>query len=60
LRHHSKRDEPQSDADRLRALSLRVARLQPDRLDPEKFHIEKSELAYELRRIARAMEQDAA
>lgn len=36
-------------ADRLRRLCL-------DHRDPERFHIEKSEIEYELRRIAREVE----
>jgi hypothetical protein len=38
----------------LEDLAERVRRLSPDRRDPEQFHIEKSELAAELRRLARA------
>jgi hypothetical protein len=37
----------------LEALARRVVRLSPDRRDPEQFHMEKSELAAELRRLAR-------
>jgi hypothetical protein len=37
----------------LEALAERVRRLSPDRRDPERFHIEKDELAAELRRMAR-------
>ena len=39
----------------LEDLGLRVRRLSPDRRDPERFHIEKSELAAELRRLAAGM-----
>lgn len=34
-------------------LADRVRRLCPDHRDPERFHIEKSEIEHELRRIAR-------
>jgi hypothetical protein len=35
-------------------LADRVRRLGPDRRDPERFHVEKSELAAELRRLAQS------
>ena len=38
----------------LEEVANRVRRLSPDRRDPERFHIEKDELAAELRRLARA------
>ena len=38
----------------LEELAERVSRLSPDRRNPEQFHVEKSELAHELRRLARA------
>lgn len=41
----------------LAALANRVQRLSPDRRDPERYHAEKSEIAAELRRLARADEQ---
>lgn len=34
-------------------LADRIRRLCPDHRDPERFHIEKSEIEHELRRIAR-------
>ncbi|MEE3502614.1 hypothetical protein [Acidiphilium acidophilum] len=37
-------------------LARRVQRLAPDRRDPERYHAEKSEIAAELRRIARNAE----
>jgi hypothetical protein len=37
----------------LEAIARRLDRLMPDRRDPERFHVEKSELAGELRRMAR-------
>jgi hypothetical protein len=45
--------------DALMALSGRVSRLTPDRRDPERFHVEKSEVAGELRRLAYAMRVQA-
>ncbi len=41
--------------DRLNELAGQVARLSPDRRDPERYHIEKSEIVADLRRLARAM-----
>lgn len=38
----------------LEDLAERVSRLSPDRRDPEQFHMEKAEVAHELRRLARA------
>lgn len=38
-------------------LARRVQRLSPDRRDPERYHAEKSEIAAELRRLARDTEQ---
>jgi len=46
---------PTSREAELIALASRVLRLVPDRRDPEAFHIEKSELASALRRLARSM-----
>ncbi len=40
-------------SDRLASLANRVAANVPHRTDPEKFHAEKSEIAAELRRIAK-------
>ncbi|MDX5930504.1 hypothetical protein [Acidiphilium acidophilum] len=37
----------------LLALAARIARLGPYRRDPERYHVEKSEIAAELRRLAR-------
>lgn len=42
-------------AEKIICLASRVRRLTPDRRDPERFHEEKSELADELRRLARAL-----
>lgn len=39
----------------LDALADRIRRLAPDRRDPERFHMEKSEIAAELRRLAREL-----
>ncbi len=38
---------------RLAALARRVVRLSPSRHDPEQFHLDKSEIVAELRRLAR-------
>ncbi|MCM5558082.1 hypothetical protein [Pleomorphomonas sp. JP5] len=40
-------------ADNFLALADKVARLGPDRRDPERFHIDKSEIVAELRKLAR-------
>jgi predicted ATP-binding protein involved in virulence len=40
-------------------IAERVARLAPSHRDPEEFHIRKSDLAAELRRVARQMERAA-
>lgn len=37
---------------RIGELADRLRRLRPDHRDPERFHIEKSEIEHELRRIA--------
>jgi hypothetical protein len=42
------------DNNDLAALARRVERLTPSHCDPEAFHIEKSEIAHSLRRMARA------
>lgn len=39
----------------LEHLARQVARLVPDRRDPERFHIEKSEVVAELRKLARKL-----
>jgi hypothetical protein len=41
------------DADQLKDLARRIERLRPDHRRPEQFHVEKDEIAYELRRLAR-------
>lgn len=38
-------------------MALRVARLRPSHSDPERFHVEKSEIEYGLRQLARSMVQ---
>ena len=40
-------------AEMLNAIAHRLRHLNPDHRDPEKFHIQKSELIAELRRLAR-------
>ena len=39
----------------LLALACAVGRLSPDRRDPERFHMDKSELVAQLRRLARTL-----
>ena len=39
--------------DRLDELAYRVRRLMPSHRDPERYHVEKSEIEHELRRLAR-------
>ena len=46
-----------ADAQALADLARRLERLRPSHRDPEQFHIEKSEIAAELRRLARAAER---
>ncbi len=43
---------PPGNADDLTALARRVERLTPSHRDPESYFIERSEIAYALRRIA--------
>lgn len=43
-------------AEAIRSLAAKVARLAPDHRDPERFHIDKSEVVAELRRLAREVE----
>jgi hypothetical protein len=45
-----------SPAARLKMLAQTVARLTVSRVDPERFHIDKSDVAGELRRLARELE----
>lgn len=47
----------ESRADQLTELARRVLRLRPSHRDPEEFHVEKSEIANELRRLARGDER---
>ena len=44
---------------RLDDLARRVAALRPSHRDPERFHVEKSEIAHALRRIADRLPQVA-
>lgn len=44
-------------AARLAELAARVVRNEPDRRDPERFHTEKSDIAHQLRRIAKEAER---
>lgn len=43
-------------AERLRDIASRVDRNIPSRHDPEAFHAEKSEIAHDLRKLARSLE----
>jgi hypothetical protein len=43
-------------ADKIASLAERVRRLTPSHRDPERFYLDRSEIAAELRRIAREME----
>jgi hypothetical protein len=47
------RNEPPVE---LLALSRAVLQLGPDRRDPEKFFLDKSEIAYRLKKLARELE----
>jgi hypothetical protein len=42
---------------RLDDLARRVAQLSPCRHNPERYHVEKSEIAFELRTLARSTER---
>ena len=44
---------PTSEGTALVEIADRVRRLVPSRHDPEKFHVEKSEIEHDLRRLAR-------
>ena len=46
-----------TELDRLATLAARVARLSPDRHDPERFHMDKDDIARQLRRMARDLER---
>ena len=46
-------DKPSDIRSALRDLANRIDRLAPDSRDPERFHVEKDEIAHELRRLAR-------
>lgn len=46
-------DTPRVVTGALADLAARVARLSPSHRDPERYHVEKSEIAAELRRLAR-------
>lgn len=50
-------EAPLSAAAELERLARAVGRLIPDRRDPEKFHVDRSEIVGELRRLARATER---
>jgi hypothetical protein len=44
---------PTSEGTALAVLAERVSRLCPDHRDPERFHLDKSEIVHDLRRLAR-------
>ena len=48
--------EPASAAERLVILAREIGRLAPDWRDPERYYEQRSELAEEARRLARALE----
>ena len=48
---------PCDPADRLADLAIRVRRLTVSHRDPERFHVDKSEIEHELRRLARELER---
>ncbi len=50
--HSSPPSPPAADLDRLAGA---VARLSPSHRDPERFHLDRSEIVAELRRLARAL-----
>lgn len=43
----------------LEMLAGAVARLSPDRRDPERYHLDRSEIVADLRRLARALRRAA-
>jgi hypothetical protein len=45
-------------AERLDDLARRVRRLSPDRRDPERYHLDKSEIERDLRRLAREVRKN--
>lgn len=49
-----------TEPDTLSLLASRVARLSPDWRDPERFHMDKDDIAKQLRRVARDLERNAA
>lgn len=51
-RRHPKPTLPAADLDRLAGA---VARLSPSHRDPERFHLDRSEIVAELRRLARTL-----
>jgi hypothetical protein len=52
VQHRISRSPGRDLAEHLRDLANRVARLGPNRRDPEKFHLDKSDVVAELRRLA--------
>ena len=52
-------DEPRPLAEIFAGIAERVARLSVDRRNPELFHIRKSDLAHELRAVARSLGRSA-
>ena len=44
--------QPDEAADKIDDLAARVSRLSPSHNDPERFHVEKSEIVHDLRRLA--------
>ena len=44
-------------AETLRQIALRVARNEPQHRDPERFHAEKSDIAHQIRTVAKEIEE---
>jgi hypothetical protein len=59
VQHRISRSPDHDLAEHLRDLATRVERLAPNRHDPETFHINKWQVAAELRRLARALPNKA-
>lgn len=53
LSNRATRSPDRKAQDKLTDLAQRIRRLAPDHRDPHRFHEEKSEIAYELTKMAR-------
>lgn len=56
MRAKAERHDTATLPDRLDDLARRVARLIPSRHDPEPYHIEKNQITFELRQLARQVQ----